>query len=126
MASALPKIMNRLGKFTAVITPLYDSIYSKLNTFKYIGEREVKIADESFKAKYYETIHDGVTYIFVENELFFKRANYYGYYDDDKRFLFYDFAILEYIELIHNPFDLLHINDWQTGLIPYLLDEIYR
>ena len=126
MASALPKIMNQMGKETFVITPLYDSIYAKIKTFKYVGERDIVISDESFKAKYYETIHDGVTYIFIENELFFKRANYYGYYDDDKRFLFYDFAVLDYIELTQQTFDLLHINDWQTGLIPYLLDEIYR
>ena len=50
MASALPKIMNQLDQFTAVISPLYDSIYSKLSTFKLIGEKIIKIADESFKA----------------------------------------------------------------------------
>lgn len=126
MASALPKIINKLGQDTAVITPLYDSIYAKLNGYKYIGVKEIIVAGESFKARYYETTYDGVRYIFIENELFFKRANYYGYYDDDRRFLFYDYAVLEYIELTEERFDLLHINDWQTGLIPYLLDELYR
>ena len=41
-------------------------------------------------------------------------------------FLFYDLAILAYIELKKESYDLLHLNDWQTGLVPFLLDELYR
>ena len=126
MASALPKIINQKGSFVEVITPLYDQLYDKLYQFKYLGEKEILIQDAPYVAKYYQTIHDGVSYIFVEHEGFFKRSNYYGYYDDDKRFLFYDLAILAYIELRKESYDLLHLNDWQTGLVPFLLDELYR
>ena len=86
MASALPKIINQKGSFVEVITPLYDQLYDKLYQFKYLGEKEILIQDAPYVAKYYQTIHDGVSYIFVEHEGFFKRSNYYGYYDDDKRF----------------------------------------
>lgn len=126
MASALPKIINKKGEYCEVISPLYDQLYDKIHSFTYLGEKRVIIQDVTHVAKYYQTMHDGVSYIFVENESFFKRSNYYGYYDDDKRFLFFDFAILAYIELAKTPFDILHLNDWQTSLIPFLLDEMYR
>ncbi|MDY0210577.1 MAG: glycogen synthase [Acholeplasma sp.] len=126
MASALPKIINQKGEKAIVITPFYDALYDKIHSYTLIGSREIQIQDLFYKANYYETYYDGVTYIFVENEGFFKRANYYGYYDDDKRFLFFSYAILEYIQLTNQVFDLLHLNDWQTGLVPFLLDDIYR
>ena len=56
----------------------------------------------------------------------FKRAGYYGYYDDEKRFIFFSYAIIEFIDLMKTRVDLIHLNDWQTALIPYLIDEIYR
>ena len=126
MASALPKIINQKGEKAIVITPFYDALYDKKSSFKWIGSKDILIQDVVYEANFYETFYDGVTYVFVENETFFKRANYYGYYDDDKRFLFFSYAILEYIPISKVKFDLLHINDWQTGLVPFLLDDIYR
>lgn len=126
MASALPKIMNQKMHQCDVITPLYDSLYDKLYQFEFIGEKSVQIQETNYVAKYYKTRHDGVDYIFVENDTFFKRSNYYGYYDDDKRFLFFSYAILAYTDLVNQPYHLMHLNDWQTGMVPFLLDEFYR
>ncbi|CCV66130.1 Glycogen synthase [Paracholeplasma brassicae] len=125
VAGALPKQIVKLGHQVIVLTPMYESIYKNIDDFTHLGQKEVYIQNETYLANYYQTIVDGVTYVFIENDLLFKRKGYYGYYDDEKRFIFFSYAILEFVTLT-NRVDLIHLNDWQTALIPYLLDELYR
>ena len=56
----------------------------------------------------------------------FERDKYYGYDDDVYRFAAFDYAVLELFSLIDEYPTLLHLNDWQTAMIPYLLDSLYR
>ena len=70
--------------------------------------------------------HRGVTFYFLDNEYYFKRANVYGEYDDGERIAFFSKAILEAIR--HMPDftpDILHCNDWHTALTPVYLREQY-
>ena len=70
--------------------------------------------------------HRGVTFYFLDNEYYFKRANDYGEYDDGERIAFFSKAILEAIR--HMPGftpDILHCNDWHTALTPIYLREQY-
>jgi len=60
------------------------------------------------------------------DENFFKRDNYYGYPDDAMRFAFFSKASLEFMQLANKHPDILHCHDWQTGLVPVMLYEIYQ
>jgi len=72
------------------------------------------------------TAKDSVTYYFVDNEYYFGyRDSLYGHYDDGERYGFFNNAVLRMLgELDYYP-DIIHCNDWQTGLIPYLLKKKY-
>ncbi|MDM8557713.1 glycogen synthase [Candidatus Parabeggiatoa sp. HSG14] len=60
------------------------------------------------------------------DENFFNRDNYYGYPDDAIRFAFFSKATLEFMLKINKRPDIIHCHDWQTGLVPVLLFEMYK
>ncbi|MDM9380471.1 glycogen synthase GlgA [Chlorogloeopsis sp. ULAP01] len=57
---------------------------------------------------------------------FFNRGCYYGCDDDNMRFAFFSKAALEFLLRSNKRPDVIHCHDWQTGLIPPLLFEIYK
>ena len=57
---------------------------------------------------------------------FFNRGIYYGANDDQMRFAFFSKAALEFLQKTGKRPDVIHCHDWQTGLVPVLLYEIYK
>ncbi|MBD2364143.1 glycogen synthase GlgA [Anabaena minutissima FACHB-250] len=57
---------------------------------------------------------------------FFNRGCYYGCDDDDMRFAFFSKAALEFLHQSNKRPDIIHCHDWQTGLVPVMLYEIYK
>lgn len=60
------------------------------------------------------------------DDLFFNRGHYYGSKDDNMRFAFFSKAAMEFLQRTNKRPDILHCHDWQTGLVPVLLYEIYK
>ncbi len=78
------------------------------------------------------TVHCGwvhsVLCFFIEpmsEENYFNRGVYYGSSDDPMRFAFFSKAALEFLSVSNKRPDVLHCHDWQTGLIPVMLYEMY-
>jgi starch synthase len=72
---------------------------------------------------------DGLKCLFIDEhapESFFRRGTIYGESDDADRFAFFSRAVLEYLLKSGKRPDIIHCNDWQTGLIPVLFYEIYQ
>ncbi|MEM8778090.1 MAG: glycogen synthase GlgA [Cyanobacteria bacterium P01_G01_bin.49] len=57
---------------------------------------------------------------------FFNRGHYYGAVDDHFRFAFFSKAALEFLLKSNKRPDVIHCHDWQTGLLPVMLFEIYK
>ncbi|MGI0481798.1 glycogen synthase GlgA [Geminocystis sp. CENA526] len=57
---------------------------------------------------------------------FFNRGCYYGQEDDNMRFAFFSKAALEFLFVSNKRPDIIHCHDWQTGLIPVMLYEMYK
>jgi starch synthase len=57
---------------------------------------------------------------------FFNRGCYYGDWDDSMRFAFFSKAALEFLLISNKRPDIIHCHDWQTGLVPVMLYEIYQ
>ncbi|OLP20170.1 starch synthase [Leptolyngbya sp. 'hensonii'] len=57
---------------------------------------------------------------------FFHRGCYYGCKDDNMRFAFFSKAAMEFLLRSNKRPDVIHCHDWQTGLVPVLLYEIYQ
>lgn len=126
VAAALPKALNQLGHEVKIITPLYQQIKVHIVDMTHLGQVNIKMGLYEKLANYYAIDYEDVTYIFVENDDLFDRMKYYGYEDDALRFTFFNLAILEYIKLTNDFPDILHVNDWQTGMVPFFLDVKYR
>jgi starch synthase len=60
------------------------------------------------------------------SESFFNRGAFYGFWDDNERFAFFSKAALEFLYKSNRRPDILHCHDWQTGLVPVMLYEIYQ
>ncbi len=123
VSGSLPKEIAKTEEIT-VITPLYNNDIISSYNLKPLGNRSFLMADEKITVNYYGFIKDNVSYVFVQHELL-TREQLYGYLDDDKRFFIFNYAILEYISLINKTFDLIHLNDWQVGVVPFLLKNLY-
>jgi len=126
VAAALPKALKKLGHEVTIITPFYQQIKSRLHEMTHLGDRMIKMGSYEKKASYYKLTYDDVPYVFVDNDDFYNRKRYYGYEDDAMRFTFFNFAIFEYMILTDHYVDIVHANDWQTGLTPFFLDVKYR
>ncbi|MBW4497998.1 MAG: glycogen synthase GlgA [Oscillatoria princeps RMCB-10] len=57
---------------------------------------------------------------------FFNRGCYYGCLDDHMRFAFFSKAALEFLHRTNKRPDVIHCHDWQTGLVPVMLFEMYQ
>ncbi|MGL5354398.1 MAG: glycogen synthase GlgA, partial [Clostridium sp.] len=130
---ALPKSLTDLDIDVRVVIPKYKEIKDEFkDKLKFIKWIMVRVGWRSQYCGIYEYKHNGVTYYFLDNEYYFRRDGIYGHYDDAEKFAFFDRAVLEFLKEIEWKPDVLHCNDWQTGMIPVLLkleyinDEFYR
>ncbi len=74
-------------------------------------------------------VHGNTKCLFIEShskENFFNRGAVYGFTDDTLRFAFFSKAAMEFIYKSGRRPDVIHCHDWPTGLVPVLLDEIYK
>jgi starch synthase len=107
--------------------PLYEDIpESYRKEFKFLTFFTVPLGWRSQYCGVYEFTHMGVKHYFLDNEYYFKRHNIYGFFDDAERFAFFSKAVLEAIQHIDFKPEIIHCNDWQTGLIPTYLNVFYR
>lgn len=126
VAGALPRALTENGVDCRVIMPLYGSITDEQrNSMKYVTNFQVPVSWRNQYCGVFEAKVNGVTYYLLDNEYYFKREGFYGYYDDAERFAFFSRAVLE--ALLHLDFkpDILHCNDWQTALVPFYHSVFY-
>lgn len=126
VCSALPRALNAEKKADArVMLPLYAEIADKYKAdMTFVCNVTVNLAWRNQYCGLFMLEHDGVTYYFVDNEYYFKRANLYGDYDDAERFAFLSKAALELIPHLGFKPDVLQSNDHLTALVPiyYAMD----
>ncbi len=121
---ALPKALKENGVDARVILPYYKKIKDK-NIAEYKGYAYVRIGSSTEYLGVFEAEHDGITYYFIDSDRYFNRDGFYGYGDDGERFAFFDFAVLEAIKVVQFFPDIIHVNDWQAGLVPYIIRNNY-
>ncbi|MCR1953110.1 glycogen synthase GlgA [Clostridium sp. DSM 100503] len=123
---ALPVALKELGADVRVLIPNYRDIKKEIKEdLKYIDNFTVNVGWRSQYCGILEYEHDGVKFYLLDNEYYFKRDGLYGYYDDGEKFAFFDRAVLEFVKHIDWVPDILHCNDWQTGMVPVLLKLEY-
>lgn len=123
---ALPKDLKDLGIDVRVVIPNYRDIKKEIkDNLKFIKQFTVRVSWRNQYCGILEYEYNGVTYYLIDNEYYFKRDGLYGYYDDGEKFAFFNRAVLEFIKEIDWKPDVIHCNDWQTGMIPVLYKVEY-
>jgi starch synthase len=127
MIGSLALAMRQRGVEVRVILPLYNNIREEWQRqLKYITNFNVPVSWRNQYCGLFELVRQGVTYYFLDNEYYFKRQGFYGFYDDGERFSFFSRAVLETVARLDTSPDIIHCNDWQTALIPVYLKLYYR
>ncbi len=132
VAGALPKALKRLGCDIVVATPRYSGpgrrgdIVDEDTGHRLFDDLYVPFADGVRYASVWQDDLEGVPVYFIDNPDYFARGYIYGYGDFEvERFAYFDRAVLELCKRIGPPPDLIHCNDWQTGLLPAYLSTVY-
>jgi starch synthase len=127
VVGSLPRALRQLGHDVRVILPCYQAIDEQGFSLRK-GRKSVEVTVDGVARKglLRQTILDGVTFYFIENRDFFQRSGLYGdetgdYADNALRFGFFNRAVLDFLRRLDFRPDVLHLNDWQCGLIPVLL-----
>ncbi|KIL34348.1 glycogen synthase [Cohnella kolymensis] len=127
VVGALPKALSRKGVEVTVVLPKYGEIPEDiLARAVKIAETEVQLGWRTQYCGIEEFWQDGIRYVLIDNEFYFKRGYLYGYGDEAERFAFFSFAVLEALDKLEEMPDIIHCHDWQTGLIPFLLRTKYK
>ncbi len=127
VAGALPKALAQKGTDVRVVIPKYKLIKSEMKEkIRFNKWFTVKVGWRERFCGVWECFYNGITYYLLDNEYYFNRDGLYGYYDDGERFAFFDRAVLDMLRQIDWQPDLIHCNDWQTGMLPVLLKFQYK
>jgi starch synthase len=127
VAAALPAALVKEKQDVRIIMPLYEAIKDTFRqTMQFLGSKVVTLGWRQQYAGVFFCEYQGVKYYFVDNEYYFKRYGIYGHFDDGERFAFFSRAVLEVLPLIGFFPDIIHCNDWQTALLPVMLDANFR
>lgn len=132
VAGALPKAMQKLGCEVKVFIPKYSDINETNFDLTYrddIGEIQLKIAGELRVVRIYQDkLPDSdILVIFIDCPYYFNRESIYtDDIDEDERFILFCKSVIEVMRLENYSPDIIHCNDWQTGLIPLYIKDNYK
>lgn len=129
VAGSLPAALQKAGANVIVMVPLYGTISDEYkNKMEHVAEFYVSLGWRNEYCGLERLVHNGVTYLFVDNKRYFDRDYPYGFFDDGERFAFFSKAITESLQYLPDGFrpDILHCNDWHTALAPVFLREFYQ
>jgi starch synthase len=140
VSGALPRAIKDLGHEIRIIMPKYRSVDERkfrLHEVLRLKEIEIPIGSErergSVKSCILTNAKGKIQVYFIANESLFNRSGLYGnadshkdYPDNDTRFIFFCRGVLETLKRLGWQPDIIHCNDWQTGLIPVYLKTLYR
>lgn len=123
---ALPKSLVKKNQEVAVVLPYYDMVDDKFG--QEMEELFYYYVDLGWRHQYVgvkKLVKDGISFYFIDNHYYFFRGRVYGDWDDGERFAFFQVAAIELMEKIAFIPDVLHLHDYHTAMIPYLLKEKY-
>jgi len=128
VAGSLPKALRARGADARVVFPKYKTIPEE----RLAGARKVcsfttHLSWRSQDASVYAVDDaDGAPIYMIDNEFYFGRDNLYGFGDDYERFAFFSKTSVEMLAHLDFKADIIHFNDWQTGLGCTFLRDVYR
>lgn len=127
VAGALPKALAKKGETVAVVLPFLklipteyqDQMVDVFYDFVDVGWRHQYMGVKKLEM-------DGVIYYFIDNSYYFGSRKLYGYFDDGERWAYFSLAVCKLIQRMDFLPDVVHVNDFHTAMIPFLLKEKFN
>lgn len=132
VAGSLPHALKAAGADVVVFVPRYDTIAQEYkDRVEHLCDFYVPLGWRNEYCGLERLNHEGVDYLFVDNERYFSRGYPYGFFDDGERFAYFSKAIVEALQYLPHTLDnftcdVLHCNDWHTAMAPVFLREFYQ
>ncbi|MDD4187118.1 MAG: glycogen synthase GlgA, partial [Eubacteriales bacterium] len=129
VSGSLPGALRRLGHDVRVIMPLYKTIKeSYASQLQFVRWSIIRLGWRTMYSGLFQMEVNGVPLYLIDNDFYFGHDSLYiDYSFDIERFSFFQRAVLEALGEPMDFFpDLLHLNDWQSGMIPVLLESHYQ
>lgn len=128
VVGALPKYLDKERYDVRVMLPNYMSIPAKYKEkMQYKTHFYMELAWRNQYVGVLEAVIDGITFYLIDNEYYFAGDKPYGnIHEDIEKFAFFSRAVLSALPQIGFRPDLIHCNDWQTGLIPVYLHDSFE
>lgn len=132
VAGSLPHALKAAGVDVVVFVPKYDTIAQEYkDRMEHLCDFYVPLGWRNEYCGLERLNHEGVDYLFVDNERYFSRGYPYGFFDDGERFAYFSKAIVEALQYLPHTLDnftcdVLHCNDWHTAMAPVFLREFYQ
>ena len=134
VAQSFPVAMNKLGHNIIVLTPLYSFIKSSDFNLELIVENATtKLGNKIEQFSIYRSFlpNSEVAVYFIKHPYLYRdgiyvSANGEPYLDAAMRFIFFSKAIFEVLKKIQFQPDIIHANDWHTGIVPYYLKSLFK
>lgn len=121
---SLSRELAKKGEEVIVILPYYNTVKKKDQYYcKKVCSFVVPMAWRKEETNVYTTEIEGITYYLLENAHYYERDNLYGYFDDGERFAFMALASKILFSKINFAPDIIHVHDWQAGMLPCLIKE---
>lgn len=134
VVGSLPVELARLGHRVTVMLPAYQAAKASGQPIESTNiQLDIPIGNKVVSGSLLRSNLPGsnVPVYLVEQDDYFDRAELYrqegsDYRDNCERFVFFNRAVMEGIRLLDLSPNIIHANDWQTGLLPAYLDIEYR
>jgi starch synthase len=128
VAGALPKALQKLGVDIRLIMPRYRQVDpQRFHLTTVLDCISVSMGKFQVEVSVLQgEIGDHVPVYMIDTPRFFDRENIYGYNDDGERFVLFCRAALEVVRALNWSPDIIHCNDWHTGIVPNWMNTLYR
>lgn len=127
VVGSLPRYINKEEYDVRIILPKYACMNQKfLPELQFVTHFYVDLSWRRQYAGVFMAENNGVTYYFIDNEYYFAGNNpYNNIYEDVEKFAYFSKAVLMALPQIDFCPDVIHCNDWQTGLVPVFLRTVF-
>ena len=131
VAGSLPAELAELGCDVKIFIPKYSLIDEGGHGLKYgweIGEMPIRIGGIIRSVHIHQSKLPGtnIDVYFVDcPHYFYRHIIYTNDPDEDERFILFSKAVVETLQRLQWAPDVIHCNDWQTGLLPLFIKDNY-
>lgn len=140
VSNSLPQALNSLGNDVRIISPKYGQLDERrlqIHEIKRLKELKINVNGKdtkfSIKSSFIHGKNTKAQMYLMESLDYFKNKGIYqnsktkkDFSNNDERYLFFCKAVIEILEILQWKPDVIHCNDWQTGLIPAFIKTVYK